>query len=214
MKPCKILIADDDELVVQGLHQILDEPEVQIVGTVRDGRAFLKAVEETEPDLAILEVSLPLLNGVEAVRQIRSHNPHVKIVFLTKHAEVDYAVEALAAGATAYVLKASSCEEIGAAIEAACHNEKFITPCIEEPVRQALEGGATDASIENSPLTARQREVVRLLLEGHSMKEAAAILGVSPRTVEFHKYAAMEAVGVMTVAELAVYAAKNRLATS
>ena len=166
MKPLWIVLADDHTVVLEGLRRILDRPEFEIAGIVGDGRALIQVVAELKPDLVVVDVTMPVLNGIDAVLRIRRHDKAVKIVFLTMHPEVPYATEALAAGGSAYVLKSSAGEELVNAIHAACDGHTFITAAIAEPVRRALASRSHDRRGELGGLTARQREVLQLLAEG------------------------------------------------
>ncbi len=212
MKRIKILLADDHAVVLEGLRRILRQPRFEIAGAVGDGRALLQAAAELNPDVIVVDVSMPLLNGIEAARQLRRSGNQVKIVFLSMHPEVTYATEALAAGGTGYVLKSSAGEELVTAIHEVLKGNLYLTPSLAEPVRQSLEGRSPSRKSATG-LTPRQREVLQLLAEGRAVKEIAELLHISPRTVEFHKYSIMEAIGAHTVAELARYAAKHGLVT-
>jgi DNA-binding NarL/FixJ family response regulator len=211
MKRLRILLADNHPVVLEGLRRILDRPEFEIVGTVPDGRALVQTVTEIKPDVILVDVTMPLLNGIEAVRQIRKHDKDVKIVFLTMHPEVTYAREALASGGSAYVLKSSASEELVTAIEAALKGRTDVSASIAEPVMQALQSGSHRTVAGR--LTPRQREVLQLLAEGRQVKEIAELLHISPRTAEFHKYSIMEAIGAHTVAELLRYASRHGIVT-
>jgi DNA-binding NarL/FixJ family response regulator len=207
----RILIADDHEVVIEGLRRILDRPEFVVVEAVKDGRALIAKAALLKPDVILTDISLPLLNGIEAARQIRAGNPTVKIIFLTMHREVAFAVEALAAAGNGYVLKDSAGEELVAAIGETLNGRVYVSPSIAGRVQRALEMRSPREEPPATGLTPRQREVLQLLAEGHVLKEIAARLNVSPRTVEFHKYRMMESLGVRTVAELVAYAVKNQM---
>jgi DNA-binding NarL/FixJ family response regulator len=208
MKRTRILLADDHAVVLEGLRRILHRREFEIVGAVGDGRAVVKGAAELKPDIIITDVAMPLLNGIEAARQIHEQNPDCKIIFLTMHPEVIYAEQALKAGARGYVLKSSAGDELIRAINEALGGRVYVTKSIARAVADALQGRHGNRSPVDL-LTRRQREVLQLLAEGRQAKEIAATLNISPKTVEFHKYRLMEALGVGTVAELARYAAKT-----
>lgn len=208
MTRLKILIADDHEVVREGLRRILNRPEFEIVDAVTNGRDLVKAAAQLKPDLVIADITMPLLNGMEAARQIRKDAPHARIIFLTMHPEAIYGVQAMTAGVSGYVLKSSAGEELITAIADVMKGKTFITPALAGAVTRAMVSRRT-AVQETERLTPRQREVLQLLAEGHSPKEIAARLNVSYRTVEFHKYRIMETLGLRTVPELAVYAAKR-----
>jgi DNA-binding NarL/FixJ family response regulator len=204
---CKVLLADDHKVVLQGVRRILEYPEFEVVGTARDGRALVEAVRELKPDIIIADVSMPLLTGIEATRQIRKHNPKAKIIFLTMHPEAIYAVEAMKAGASGYLVKTADDEELIAAVRKVRDGGIYMTPQLEEVVLNALQAPRKSAH-GAAALTTRQREVLQLLAEGKQAKEIAAVLNISSRTVEFHKYRIMETLGLKTVAALGAYAAK------
>lgn len=204
----RILLADDHAVVLEGLLRILDGPEFEIAGTVRDGRALVEAADELQPDLIVTDIGMPLLNGIDAARQICARNPRAKIVFFSMHLEVGYAVEAMLAGARGYLLKSAGDSEVIAAIRKVRDGDIYITPSLEGPVTAALHAPRKNARGGAPSLTHRQREVLQLIAEGKPPKEIAVILGISERTVEFHKYRIMETLGLYTVPELAVYAAK------
>jgi DNA-binding NarL/FixJ family response regulator len=179
------------------------------VGIVPDGRELLLAAKTLEPDVVVLDISLPSLNGIEAARQIRALDHPTKVVFLTMHREVTYAVRALEAGASGFVLKHSAASELITAIREALNGGTFITPRIASGVLESLRHGGTAGGELSDELTPRQREVLQLVSEGRSAKEIAAALGISRRTAEFHKARIMEAIGVQSTAELIQYAIRT-----
>jgi len=204
----RVLLADDHTIVTEGLKSILD-PEFELVGTVEDGRAMLLAAEELQPDVIVADITMPSLNGLDAVRQLKKKNEKAKVVFLTMHSDADLATEAFRAGASGYLLKQSAGEELITAIHTVLKGQVYLTPLIQQEVLEAFmkAGGEPDkASVE---LTARQREVLQLVAEGRTMKEIATALNVSTRTVESHKYDLMEKLGLQTTAELIQYAIKR-----
>ena len=206
----RVLLADDHEIVVEGLRRIL-EPKYDLVAAVADGRELLAEAEKLRPDVIVTDISMPSLNGLEAVRQLKKQGVRAKIVFLTMHADADLATEAFAAGAVGYVLKSSAGRELIDAIETVLEGRVYLTPQIQQSVLEAfmkVGGEREKASIE---LTKRQREVLQLVAEGRTMKEIAATLDVSPRTVESHKYDLMQKLGVKTTAELIQYAIKRSI---
>jgi DNA-binding NarL/FixJ family response regulator len=207
--PTRILLADDHVVVLQGLKRMLERPGFDVVGAVQDGHALVEAAAKLKPDLIIADISMPLLNGIEAMRQIHEHNPKAKLIFLSMHPEAVYAVEAMKAGAKGYLVKSADGDELITAIDRVRAGETYITPSLEELVLNRLQAPRISAQAATDALTPRQREVLQLLAEGKSVKEAAALLNVSDRTVEFHKYRIMETLGIRTVAGLAAYAAKN-----
>ena len=202
----RVLVADDHRIVAEGLRGLL-EPRYELLEVVEDGRALLEAHDRLRPDIVIADVTMPVLNGIQAVRRLRETGSSAKFIFLTMHPDVSYATEALAAGASGYVLKHSAPEELVTAIREALAGRTYVTPRIAGGVLEALRRGG-----EAKPrLTTRQAEVLQLIAEGRSAKEIAAILDISPRTVESHKYAIMEQVGVNSTAELVQYAVKQGL---
>lgn len=209
MRP-RILLADDHRIVAEGLRTLL-EPEFELVDIVEDGRALLDAAAKLKPDVIIADISMPRLNGIEAVRQIKKVDTDVKVVFLTMHPDVTYAVSALEAGAMGYVLKHSAPSELTTAIRSALKGKVYITPLINGEIMLSRAKGSQERRDETSHLTRRQREVLQLLAEGKSAKEIAAILNISTRTVEYHKYRMMKEVGLKTAAELIRYAVKHHI---
>jgi len=208
MKGPRVLLADDHALLL-GAYETLLAGECQIVGQVNDGRALVAAALTLVPDLIILDISMPLLNGLEAGRQIKQALPQVKLVFVTMNEDPDLAAEAFRAGASAYLVKRCAASELVAAVQEVLQGRSYVTPLITEGLVESLlelEGGTA-----GSELTPRQREILQLLAEGRSMKEVAAILDVTPRTVAFHKYRMMSQLRVKTTAELIQYAVKQHI---
>lgn len=211
MRRVRVLLADDHRIVAEGLKGLL-EPEFKLVGVVEDGFALLKVAAEEKPDVIVTDISMPGLNGIEALEELRKEDPDVHVVCLTMHRNVAYARRALDAGALGYVLKHSAPEELAMAVRAAAAGRVFITPAIAGEVLQTLQSGKDAATDPFNNLTLRQREVLRLLVDGLSAKQIANVLKISPRTVEFHKYSMMETLGVSTNAELIRFALRNRIA--
>lgn len=209
MKRCRLLLADDHDIVIEGLRRVLDHPDIEIVGVAKDGRALLRATKELRPDIIIADITMPLLNGIEAARQIRKSNSNVKIIFLTMHPDVTFATEALAAGGSGYVLKSSAGDELLTAIQDVTKGQIYVTKSIAEAVKRGLSSRSNTWRSPLDKLTSRQREVLQLLAEGLHVKEIAVKLNVSPRTVEFHKYRIMDELGLRTAAEIARYAARH-----
>jgi DNA-binding NarL/FixJ family response regulator len=213
MKRWRLLLADDHEIVIEGLRRILDRPEFEIVGVVNDGLSLLRAAEAFRPEVIIADITMPFLNGIDAAEQIHKSNPEVKIVFLTMHPDVTFASEALAAGGSGYVLKSSAGDELRTAIREAVKGRTYVTQSIAEAVKQGLSPRSNAWRNPLDKMTPRQREVLQLLAEGLQVKEIAIKLGVSPRTVEFHKYRIMDELGLRTSAEIARYAARHGMVT-
>jgi DNA-binding NarL/FixJ family response regulator len=200
----RLLIADDHALVVEGLTRIL-ESECELIGSVEDGRELLSAAATLQPDLVLLDISMPLLNGIDAARQLLRVCPRAKVLIVTMHSDPDYVTEAFRAGASGYLLKRSAASELLTAIHEVMRGRYYLTPLLKHETLDALLGGAESKTL-SSTLTQRQREVLQLVAEGRSVKEIAAILKVSAKTVEFHKAALMERLGIRTTAELTRYA--------
>jgi DNA-binding NarL/FixJ family response regulator len=205
MKRPRIIVADDHRIVAEGLRSLL-EPEFELVAVVADGRALIEEHDRLLPDVIVADVGMPLLNGIQAMRKLVEAGSKAKFVFLTMHPDASYAAEALESGASGYVLKHSAPEELVAAVRSALAGGTYITPRITSQVLFSIRNGTAGVR-----LTSRQSEVLQLLAEGRSAKEVAATLDLSARTVESHKYAIMEALGVKTSAELVREAVKRGL---
>lgn len=212
VKRPRVLLADDHRIVAEGLRSLL-EPEFELVGIVEDGRALLDAANNLQPDVIVADISMPLLNGIEAAQQIRKSNKDIKIIFLTMHTDVTYAAGALEAGALGYVLKHSAPLELITAIRSVLKGESYVTPLLAAELLQLQKMGRWAHRDEASRLTVRQREVLQLLAEGHSARDIALLLKISPRTVEYHKYHMMEDLGMKTVADLIRYAVDKGIVT-
>ncbi|MEA4854946.1 response regulator transcription factor [Solidesulfovibrio sp.] len=207
LKP-RILLADDHRMVAEGVRGLL-EPEYQLVGIVEDGRALLEAVDRLRPDAVVADISMPLLNGIEAVRQIKKRHKSMVIVFLTMHMDVQYAASAFEAGASGYVLKHSASSELLTALHCELKGKTYITPMLAGELLQYQRDKPSVPQEAFTQLTTRQREVLQLIAEGFSVKESAAILGISTRTVEFHKYTMIESLGFKSSAELIRFAVQH-----
>jgi DNA-binding NarL/FixJ family response regulator len=207
----RVLLADDHKIVTEGLRGLL-EPEFELVGIVEDGRSLLAAAEKLRPDVIVADISMPLLNGIDSVRQIKKAHEEIKVVFLTMHPDVTYAVSAFEAGASGYVLKHSAPTELVTAIRSALNGKTFVTPLIAGEFMQHTKERANQRD-ESTRLTQRQREILQLLAEGKSAKEIATVLNISPRTVEFHKYRIMKDLGLNSSAELVHYAVRHGIIT-
>lgn len=212
MKP-KVILADDHAIVTEGLRSLL-EREFQVVATVDNGRAAIRAVRDFNPAVIVLDISMPQLNGIDTAREIRKFAPKVKIVFLTMHTELPYVQEAFEAGASGYVVKHSASVDLLLAIQRALLGRTYVTPGVAEDGVDALLRGSRGVRKPSAKLTSRQREVLQLLAEGRSAKEAAAILNLSSRTVEFHKYRMMQQLGVKTTAQLTQFAIRHKIIPS
>jgi DNA-binding NarL/FixJ family response regulator len=204
----RVLLADDHSLLLTAFERLL-AGECEVVGQVTDGRALVTAAEQLKPDVIVLDISMPLLNGLEAGRQIKHRLPDVKLVFLTMNEEPDVAAEAFRSGASGYLLKRSAGSELATAVREVMQGRSYITPLVAQGLVGALM--RFNAQSPEPELTSRQREVLQLLAEGKSMKEIGAVLDVAPRTVAAHKYQLMQQLKVKTTAELIQYAVKHRI---
>jgi DNA-binding NarL/FixJ family response regulator len=213
MRRVRVLLADDHRIVAEALQKLL-EPEFELVGIVEDGFALLEVAADKKPDVIVTDIGMPGLNGIEALEELKKKNPDVHVVCLTMHRELAYARRALDAGALGYVLKHSAPEELVMAVRAAAAGRVFITPAIAGEVLQSIQSGDVAATDPVLKLTLRQREILRLLTDGHSAKKIAKQLNISPRTVEYHKYSMMETLGVSTNAELIRFALKYHITDS
>ena len=204
----RVLLADDHALLLGAFEKLLAE-DCDIVGQVSDGRALVAAADQLRPDIIVLDISMPLLNGLEAARQIKQNLRSVKLIFVTMNEDTDLAAEAFRAGASGYVLKQSATSELLTAIRQVMAGRSYVTPLITEGLVGSLmhPNGRTPSQ----ELTPRQREVLQLLAEGRSMKEVANLLNLTPRTVAFHKYRIMEQLKIKSTAELVQYAVKHHI---
>jgi DNA-binding NarL/FixJ family response regulator len=207
----RLLLADDHTLIAQGCKSFL-EPEFEVVAVVNDGRAMIEAAVKLKPEVVILDVEMPNLNGLDAGEQLKQKLRNVKLVYLTMHVEPDVAAEAFRRGASAYVLKSSAAEELVWAVRAALRGESYITPLMTKDTFAFLLQPESQGGGEKR-ITRRQSEVLQLLAEGKSMKEIADVLQLKPGTVAFHKYKIMESLGLRTNAELLRYAIKHHMLT-
>lgn len=206
----RVLLADDHLIVAEALKSLLAQ-EFDLVGVVEDGRALVEAAGKLRPDVIVTDVTMPHLNGIDALIQLRQSGDRVPVVFLTMHRDVSFARRALDAGASGFVLKHSAPAELLSALRAALEGKTYLTPQLAAEVLEALKQGPAQAGDPIASITARQREVLQLLAEGHPAKEIAAKLSISSRTVEFHKYQMMETLGLRTNAELIHFAIKHGL---
>jgi DNA-binding NarL/FixJ family response regulator len=209
----RILLADDHTMIMEGLASVL-EAEFDIVGRAVDGRELMALAEEVRPDVIIADISMPLLNGIEAARQLKKADSRMKFIFLTMHPEADLATEAFRAGASGYVLKSSAAKELKTAIQEALQGRTYVTPRIAKEVLEGLMRRPAEGVDHFQALTPRQREVLQLLAEGHTSKEIANILNVSSKTVEFHKGRIKTELGLRSIAELTQFAIKRGLVSS
>ena len=208
MRKPRVLLADDHTLVVEAFIKLL-EPEFEVVGTVADGRALLASAPQLNPDVVVLDLGMPLLNGMDAGHELKRLLPQAKLIVLTMSEDYDLAAEALRHWASAYLLKKSASSELVRAIREVLKGKTFVTPRVAQ---RLLEEFVRDPRPDRGKaLTPRQREVLQLLAEGRTMKEVAAILNVATRTVAFHKYRIMEEYGLKTNSDLVRFAIRERI---
>jgi DNA-binding NarL/FixJ family response regulator len=203
----RILLADDHPMICAGFQKLL-EPQYDVVGSVGDGRTLLKAAAELKPDVVLLDIGMPLLNGLDAGRELKRLMPDIKLIFLTMNPDSDLAAEALRIGASGYLLKNSQASELVQAVRDVVRGSSYVTPQIRDAMEEIF---IRDPKAVNRPkhLTDRQREVLQMLAEGRSMKEIAHILQIKHRTVRFHKSRIMEELRISTNSELVQYAIKH-----
>jgi len=204
----KILLADDHTLVAEAFKRLL-EPEFDVVGTVADGRALLRTAPELQPDVVLVDLSMPLLNGLDAGKQLKQLSPGIKIIVVTMNEDPDIAADTMDKWASGYLLKKSAGSELLKAVRDVLRGGRYVTPALNSPAVPRTPGDSRSDSTR--ALTPRQREVLQLLAEGHTMKEAAAILDVATRTVAFHKYRIMQEFGLQNNSELLRFAMKHGL---
>jgi DNA-binding NarL/FixJ family response regulator len=205
----KVLLADDHAIVLEGLQRLLT-PEFELVGVAHNGVEMVEICAKKRPDIVVADVSMPLLNGIDALRKMRRQGDATRVVFLTMHPDVTSATRALEAGASGYVVKHAASDELVTAIRDALAGRRFVSPALRSPaVEERLIG--PEGKTTGIELTPRQQEVLQLLAEGKSAKEIGAILGISPRTAETHKYKMMDDLGLATTAELVHYAIRHGL---
>jgi DNA-binding NarL/FixJ family response regulator len=204
----RVLLADDHTIVMEAFTSLLG-PEFEIVGIVADGRALLKKAEQTRPDIVILDLSMPLLNGMDAGRELKKRLPQTGIIVVTMSEDFDLATEALRNWASAYLLKKSAASELVKAIREVLHGRTYVTPRVAQRMLQRF---VRDPRVDKEKhLTPRQREVLQLLAEGRTMKEAAAVLSISERTVAFHKYQIMDEHGLKSQSDFVMFAIRQHV---
>jgi DNA-binding NarL/FixJ family response regulator len=202
MNRARLLLADDHRMVAQGLTSIL-AADFELVGMVQDGRAMIEAARTLRPDVIVADISMPLLNGIEALESLSREGIRIPVVFLTMHRHPGYAKRALEAGAAGYVLKHAAPAELVQAVRAALEGGTFLSPALTDAVLACVRKGVADPVTR---LTSHQRDILRMLADGLSAKQIAKELGISPRTVESHKYQIMDALGASSTAELIRFA--------
>ena len=205
----RVILADDHTLMLDALRSLL-EREFEIVGTFSDGRGLVEVAPQLKPDVIVLDIGMPLMNGLNAGQRLKRLMPAVKLIYLTMNQDQDMVAEAFRLGANGYLLKHSAASELVEAIRQVVRGGSYVTPLMTEDVVGSLSNHFKNLKSTNY-LTLRQKEVLQLLAEGRSMKEAAFILNVSPRTVAFHKYTMMDHLHIKTSAELVQYAMNSQL---
>ena len=205
-----VVLADDHAVVAEGLGALLKE-KFTLLRTVYDGRALVAAVAELNPDVVVTDISMPLLNGLDAISQIKSASPAANIIILTMHIEPDLAVQAFRAGASGYLLKTSPGEELVEAVRQVAQGRAYLTSLIAKDLISVLLEAKKESPAGGEKLTGRQREVLQLIAEGRTMKEVASLLHISPRTAESHKYEIMNVLGAQNTAELVQHAIRMKL---
>jgi DNA-binding NarL/FixJ family response regulator len=213
MSKPRVLLADDHALVLEGFKKLLEE-HCQVVGSVEDGRSLLDAARRLRPDIVVLDISMPKLNGLDAARRLRKMVPQVRLIFVTVHADHDYVHQAFKAGASAYLLKRSAGSELLQAIDAVTKGNYYVTSLIAKNLVQSAISDTEPDTDGEGRLPVRQREILQLVAEGLTLKEIASTLGLSPKTVEYHKSKLMEQLGLHTTAELTKYALAHGLTSS
>jgi DNA-binding NarL/FixJ family response regulator len=204
----KLVVGDDHTLFLHALCNLLGS-DYDLLGTAENGRDLIALVQERKPDVVLLDISMPILNGIEAMRQIRKSMPKVQFVVVTQQANKEYVAAALRAGARGYILKNSAASELSTAIRNALAGNYYVTPLIPVDLASLLDEKRCTAKLFEVPLSPRKREVLQLVAEGKSVKEIAHILAISNKTVEFHKASIMDQLGIRTTAELTRYAIEN-----
>ena len=209
MNKPRVLLADDHRIVAEGLKSLLAD-EFELAAIVEDGRAMVRAAKELKPDLVVADISMPPLNGIDALIELKQDLPDVRVVFLTMHRDVAYARRAIEAGAAGFVLKHSASLELVLALRAALQGRTFVSPDLAAELMSSSRRNTPQTAADPvTALTPRQRDILKLLAEGKSAKEIAAVLGLSARTVEDHKYRLMESLGIENSAELIHFAIKH-----
>lgn len=203
----RVILADDHTILVEAFRKLL-EPHFEIVGTVSDGRSLLETSPKLNPDVVVVDIGMPLMNGLEAGMRLKELMPRIKLIFLTMNADPDLALEAMRSGASGYLLKTSAADELIRAIRLALKGASYVTPQLARGMDKAFINNPEGRGHART-LTPRQREVVQLLAEGKSMKQVASVLNVTQRTVAFHKYRAMGELNIETTAELIQFAVKT-----
>lgn len=212
MKRVRVLLAEDHGLVRAGIRSLLEQmPEVEVIGEADNGRAALRLIETARPDIVVMDVAMPEMNGLEATRRVTAEFPSVSVLILSMHANPEYVIQALRAGAKGYLVKGASVEELQIAIRAMIRGETFLSPSVSGPVVADYLHHVGDNELPIDRLTPRQREVLQLVVEGKTTKEIAAMLDVGVKTVETHRAKLMDSLDIHDIAGLIRYAIRSGL---
>jgi two-component system response regulator NreC len=206
--PIRLLLADDHALIRQGLKTLLEKQGYQVVGEASDGQEAIRAVEKTQPDVAIIDISMPVLNGVDAAREMKRAAPKTKVILLTQHDEGQYVTESLRAGVKGYVLKRQVAEDLVHAIKEVCRGSVYLSPSISRAVVDAY---LSNTQVPVDPLSGRERQVLQLVGEGKATKDVAVHLGISVKTAESHRARLMKKLDIHETASLVRYAIRRGL---
>jgi DNA-binding NarL/FixJ family response regulator len=206
--PTRILLADDHALIRQGLKALLEKQGFQVVAEASDGQEALRWVEKTKPDVAIMDISMPILNGVDAARELKKSSPKTKVILLTQHDEDQYVTESLRAGVTGYVLKSQAADALAHAIQEVRRGSVYLSPSISRTVVDAY---LSKTYVPADPLSGRERQVLQLVGEGKSSKDVAQQLGISVKTAESHRARLMKKLDIHEIASLVRYAIRRGL---
>jgi DNA-binding NarL/FixJ family response regulator len=212
MKP-RLLLADDHTLLLEGFRLLL-QPEFELVGSVEDGQALLAAAKSLKPDIILLDISMPRLNGIDAARRLRKLLPSARLIFVTMHADADYVSEAFRAGAMGYILKRAAASELLTAIHTVLKGNHYVSPLVTRNALEVLISSSKPGGKFSDRLTPRQREVLQLVAEGQSRKEISGILNISVKTVEFHKRQLTRKLNLQTTADFTRYAIEHGIITA
>lgn len=209
----RLLAADDHTLLLEGFRLML-EPEFELVGSVEDGQTLLVEAQKLRPDVILLDISMPLLNGIDAAGQLTKLLPSAKLIFVTQHADSDFVTEAFRAGAAGYLLKRAAASELLTAIREVLKGRHYVSPLVARDTLEALLATSKPQGKLSERLTPRQREILQLVAEGRSRKEIASVLNIAVKTVEFHKATLMRELDLHTASDLTRYAIKHGLITA
>ena len=206
--PIRVLLADDHVLVRQGVKSLLEREGIQVVGEARDGQEVMQLASKHSPDVAVIDVGMPLFNGLDAARELKRIAPKTKVILLTRHDEDEYLIEALRAGAKGYVLKNQAASDLVQAIQLVCHGQVYLSPGMSSVVVNAY---LSKVELPVDPITSREREVLQLIAEGKSTKDIASLLGISVKTADSHRSRLMRKLDIHEVASLVRYAVRKGL---